>query len=79
MVEGSGPIANQRVNTSVSVKDSDGAFHTLPQGSFVKYVSKIYLPRDHGFGEYQEDVQVTVYSQYGIVLVARHCLDWNVY
>lgn len=79
MAEGYGPIANQRVNSQISVKSTDGRYLTLVPGAFVKYVRKDYLPRDHDFGDYDEELQVAVYSQYGIVLVARHSLDWSVY
>jgi hypothetical protein len=79
MSSGYGPIANQRVNATTTIKLTSGEHKTLESGSFVKYVSKGYLPKDTPLDDYDETFQVVVFSQYGMGLVARHSLDWSVY
>jgi len=79
MVEGCGPIPNQRVNCVVMVKLSNGDTKTLYPGTYVKYVGKSYIPRYHPFEECDEAVQVAIHCPYGFALIPRHALDWNVY
>jgi hypothetical protein len=69
--------SNQRLRVAKSVLCSSGDKITLPAGSFVKAIRKYYLPRDHEFGDYDERTTVVVYSQYGLVLMSRDDLDWN--
>lgn len=79
-MEGYGPIANQRMNTEASIHLSTGEYKTLPCGAYVKYIKKEYLPRDSFSGyNYDEESTIAVYSQFGLGLVNRQCVDLRVF
>jgi len=79
MAEGYGPIANQRINCVTSILLASGDKKTLYPGTYVKAIRKEYVPYNHPILDYDDDVRVAIYSPYGLGLVDRSAIDWNVY
>lgn len=77
-MDGYGPIPNQQMNRTAEVRLSTGKFVRLSQGAYVKYVAKLYMPQHHPFGDYNEAFQVAAYTQFGMALIDRSDLNWNV-
>ena len=70
---------NQRFKSTKNVLCSTGEKVSLPAGAYIKAIKKCYLPRDHTFGDYDERLYTAAHSQYGMILVARIDIEWNVY
>lgn len=79
MAESYGPISNQRINQSTTIRLADGEHKSLNAGTYVKAISKTYMPHGHPLADFDEDTYVAVYSPYGLGLVNRWTVDWNVY
>jgi hypothetical protein len=79
MGEGYGPIPNQRTNCITTILLSNGEKKTLNAGTYVKAIRKLYLPHNHPLEELVTSDKVIVYSPYGLGLINRADLDWNVY
>jgi hypothetical protein len=79
MAESYGPIAHQRINQDTSIKLANGESKTLRQGTFVKAIHKRYMPVNHPLEEYDDSFYVAVFSPYGLGLVVRYAVDWNVF
>ena len=79
MVEGSGPIAQQRINKTTTVKLANGNKKELLPGTFVKAIRKDYVPRNHVFSDYDDSKFILIHSPYGLGLIEYGFLDWQVF
>jgi len=79
MGEGYGPIPNQRINCATTIKLPNGEKKTLYPGTYVRAIRKTYIPHNHPFEDFDDSVYVAVFSPYGLGLVDKDAIDWNVY
>jgi len=78
-MEGCGPIANQRVKSSIVVRLANGKERLLPAGSLVKFIRIEYLSKDHPFYDIDEDLYCVCYTQLGMALVPNCELEMAFY
>ena len=75
-----GPIPNQRVRSTTEIELTSGKKVMIDAGSFVKFVRREYLCKypAHPFEKCDERYQVIVLTKFGLALIERSALEWNV-
>lgn len=75
----SGPTPSQKIKEECSIRLANGNSKVLLPGTFVKAIRKEYVPYGHPLEEYDESFYVAIFSPYGLGLVPRRVLEWDIY
>lgn len=76
----SGPTPCQKVKGHTKIKLAKGnTIAYLDAGSFIKVVSKCYMPANHPFGDYDETFWVAASTKLGFALIERSDVTFDVY